>query len=990
MTSEAFDQAYQSLNAAQREAVDTVEGPVMVVAGPGTGKTQILALRIANILLKTHTRPGNILALTFTESGVTSMRRRLVSIVGSPAYSVAINTFHGFCNDVISRYPEEFPRIIGSASITEIDQIKMLEEVIDSTSLKFIKPFGDKFHYLKPALAAINSLKREGVTPEEFQKIITKERETLERRDDLYHQKGRYVGQLKGEHKDQFKRLDKLAELGGVYQAYQAKLAELRYYDFNDMIMETLAALENNSDLLLNLQEQYHYFLVDEHQDTNRAQNRVLELLCNFHDNPNIFVVGDEKQAIFRFQGASLENFNYFKKLYPEAKLIALEENYRSAQEILDLSHDLLAGPVALRSGRAVGPASIRLLSFRQPETEAFFLATDIADRLEAGVPAEEIAVLYRDNRDARPIANLLEKKGVPFAIESDQDLMTDPELRKLVILLEAVRGFGNDEYLVPAFHIDFLRVDPLDTYRLAELARAERVSMVEILDREQELNLKNREAAAQLVSQLAKWKIDSHNFTLAEFIETVIRESGFLVHLLARPDGAEKMEKLNALFDEVQKLADKHPEYDFEQFMSYLDLLVEHGVMIKRSAGAGLAGRVRLMTAHRSKGLEFEYVYITNVYDGHWGNKRRPEKLPLPPQVYLLSGEAAAEGSTNDDERRLFYVALTRAKQSITLTYAERGADGREQLPSQFLTELRSDLITVSPAAGWEQKFGAEREILYGPARRQGLSIKDTDYLAGLFAKNGLSVTALNNYLACPWKYFYTNLIRVPRAKVPHQLYGTAVHAALKDLFDQLGNNRQLVDKEYFLNKFQFHLEAGMGRHKDYQTYLERGQTALAGYFDAYQTSWAGGVLTEVSIPAVVLSENLRLTGKIDKVEILDDDRINVVDYKTGKPKSRGEIEGTTKSSNGDLKRQLVFYKILVDSFFAGKYKMVSGEIDFVEPDERGKHKRERLEISEADVAELKQLIEKVAEEIKSLGFWEGGCGEADCEYCRLRELMN
>ena len=284
-----YQELYKRLNKAQKQAVDTVEGPVMVIAGPGTGKTQILTLRIANILRETDTDPRSILSLTFTESGVVSMRKRLAEIIGDTAYLVNINTFHGFCNDIIKNYPEEFPRIIGSENINEVEQIRILEKLIEELPLKYLRPFGDKFYYARAILADINQLKREGVSAMEFGEIVRKREKTFPKINGLRHEKGPYAGKIKGEFKELEKQIAKNKELARIYIAYQKELAEKRLYDYSDMIMETLSALKKSDDLLPIIQERFHYFLIDEHQDTNNAQNKIIELLASFYPNPNVF-----------------------------------------------------------------------------------------------------------------------------------------------------------------------------------------------------------------------------------------------------------------------------------------------------------------------------------------------------------------------------------------------------------------------------------------------------------------------------------------------------------------------------------------------------------------------------------------------------------------------------------------------------------------------------------------------------------------------------
>ena len=309
-----FASRYARLNPAQKQAVDTIEGPVMVVAGPGTGKTQILTLRIANILRQTDTPPDTILALTFTNAGVTAIRARLVTLLGSRGYRIPVHTFHSFANELIRKYPEKFPRIVGATAALPIDQIQIMEQAIEAGELELLRPYGDPFHHLFPALQEIERLKREDISPAKLEEIIVAETKRFELIEDLRHEKGQYAGAIKGKYQALATQIDKARELTKLYRAYEQGLAERRLYDFGDMVLEVLRVLERDRDFRLTIQEEYQYVLADEHQDANQSQNRLLELLASFHDNPNLFIVGDEKQAIFQFQGASLDNFDYFKK----------------------------------------------------------------------------------------------------------------------------------------------------------------------------------------------------------------------------------------------------------------------------------------------------------------------------------------------------------------------------------------------------------------------------------------------------------------------------------------------------------------------------------------------------------------------------------------------------------------------------------------------------------------------------------------------------
>lgn len=1010
MTPDSFQEHYARLNPQQKEAVDTIDGPVMVVAGPGTGKTQILTLRIANILRQTDTRPENILALTFTEAGVAAMRRRLTEIIGAPAYRVTISTFHGFCNDIIKRYPDEFPHIISSQNITEVDQVRILEELIESLPLEHLRPYGDPLLYLRDVQRNVDTLKREGVSVEAFEKAVKQERKVFESKDDLYHQKGAHKGKMKGEYQKLQTKIAKNEEFARVYAAYQEKLAAEKLYDYSDMIMEVLGALQRNENLLLTLQEQYQYFLIDEHQDTNNAQNRIIELLCNFHENPNVFVVGDEKQAIYRFQGASLENFLYFKKLYPAARLVALEHNYRSTQAILDSAHSLLAGPAPLKANAPHENVKVCLYSFTRPEVEWYFVAQDIRKRLEAGTPAHEIAVLYRENRDAYAFATALEKSGVAYVVESNQDVLRDRDIRKLILLLRAVNDFGAQDTLIAAMHVDFLGIAPLDIFKITEYASRNKTSVHDIVRSKEildSLNLETAPSIQEFFAKLSSWAIRCKNVDFTPFLEQVLEESGYLSHIISTPDAVERIDKLMGLYEEVRKLVEAHRDCSIREFFQYIDTLQAHHVSIRKSVSSHPQGHVRLMTAHGSKGQEFDYVYIVQASDGHWGNKWQRNRLPLPARIFALVEHEIEEDDENADERRLFYVALTRARRGVNISYAKQGTTGYEQLPSQFIQEIDPGLLHQGESEPYETGWNKNREMFLAPIKKgMGTAgVKDKEFVREIFLRNGLSASSLNSYLECPWKYFYENLLRIPRSKTKFEMYGTAAHAALQDLFEAIkahaaGNvledagekkgSSGMPDVDFLLKKFVFHLRRQPISSRDLEELEAKGQAALKGYWEHYHAQWSPNVLTEFSVPAVMLTPELRLTGKIDKVEFVSDSgEVNVVDYKTGKPKTRGQIEGTTKDSKGNYKRQLVFYNLLLNHFEDGKYRMVSGEIDFLEPNERGIYKKEKFEIAPEEIRELEDTAKRVADEIMNLAFWDERCDEKDCEFCALRAMM-
>ncbi len=495
-----FKEEYAKLNSEQKKAVDTINGPVMVVAGPGTGKTQILTLRIANILDKVDIEPENILALTFTESGAMSMKKRLISIIGNDAYRVNISTFHGFCNDIIQKYPEYFTKIAGFKNIDEIKQIQILRKVLDDTELQDLVTFNNQYFYIKEIKHAIEELKKENISFTELREIATKTKESFENDSENFNPK---TGKVKSALLPSQKMINKNIELSYVFEKYQEALNQSKYYDYSDMIVEVLKTLEENSELLLMLQEQYQYFLVDEYQDTNTSQNKILEILCKFFDNPDVFIVGDPKQAIFRFQGASIKNFEYFKHLYPSVVLIDLVNNYRSSQLILDSAHHLIQRDAQLKSCVDFENKKIKVCALPNPQQEAYFVTKEIENLIKSGANKNSIAVLYRNHKDSDLLSEMLDKFKLPYSIKKKVNIFEDIDIQKMLLIVNTIYNYGNDEYLFKCMHIDFLNIEPLDICKIINYCNTNKINGYDFEKHINDLELSSKENVIDLYQKI-------------------------------------------------------------------------------------------------------------------------------------------------------------------------------------------------------------------------------------------------------------------------------------------------------------------------------------------------------------------------------------------------------------------------------------------------------------------------------------------------------
>lgn len=984
----AFNKAYASLNIAQRKAVDTIDGPVMVIAGPGTGKTQVLSLRIAQILLKTDTKPEQILALTFTESGARAMRERLLRLIGQAAYDVAIYTFHGFAEMLIRRYPEAYPRIIGGRPISDIEQIQVLESIIADPQFSSLRPSGDPMYYIRPIRSAIQTLKQEYISPDVFSEKIATEEESLSAIE-RFHTKGAHKGKERGEYKDAVKHIERNRELLAVYRRYEAALLERRCYDYNDMITYTVAALTENEDMLRDLQETYVYVLADEHQDVNGSQNRILELLVSFHDNPNIFVVGDEKQAIYRFQGASLDNFLYFEASFGQTTIISLTDNYRSGQEILAVAHDLIkTDDPLLRDLRIPLQAQsdtsslVRTATFLHEAIEHAFIVDEVKQKIQAGVPPTEIAVIVRTNREVELFAELLRKAGIQVQASADGDVLEHPITKSLITLLRAVTEPYQEASIVELLHAPYVGLSLHDVALLLQARRRDKPLYRIMRDANTLETLGIEDSAAVLKIGVLIDSVANDTVTEAphRILERLLEESGFLRHV-EKSSPLEGVRVIRRLYDEIEGMVRRNEVATLRDVLRQLSLYIAYNLPLQAPFISDAGSSVQVMTAHKSKGLEFEVVLVPHLTDKMWGAKKTRDVFKLP---VAIKKETEID-SLEDDERRLLYVTLTRAKRELVLTTARTALEGRELIRSRFIADIQPHLYQEEDMTAFSETFSPLSSLTPYRPSPQALEL-----MKQMLLERGLSPTAFNNYLKDPWEFFFKNVLRIPQVKTTELQFGSAVHFVL----DELCRNYIAKGETYTTTTVSELLTKGLSQEaladEEFVRLHERGLVAFSVYHDHFLSTVTKESKTEVSLRAQLETgipefPSLTLTGTLDRVDYKDGVVTRVVDYKTGKPKTRGYIEGTTADSTGDYKRQLTFYALLLSLQPDRQLHTRTGVISFVEPTKDGAIKEETFMISDEEIKALRTDIIQTLRALLSGQVLEESCKEDVCHFCDL-----
>ena len=1005
-----FEKEYGRLNKEQRQAVDSIEGPVMVVAGAGTGKTQVIALRIANILHRTQVNPSNVLCLTFTDSGAANMRERLTAIIGPTASAVKISTFHGFCTGVIRQHPEYFWQFQSeSEPLDKIEQIEIGQKLIDQLPLDSpLRSPSETYFYRPTIIEAIEALKKENIGVDRYEELVSKAEQfvtvvgldyqqlkgvaaypknqpiilqTVERilklpdLSDEYRRKlSSILSGLTGAKEMKMalvgyidrlvSQLPKQKALIGLYRGYQTELLARRKYDFDDMILSVIQAFSKESVLLAEYQERYQYVLVDEYQDTSSSQNQILEMLTLGQESPNIFVVGDDDQSIFRFQGASVENVYSFYEKYQTTPIV-LRNNYRSHQLILDSSQSVIERNInrlsrqikevdkSLVTTREYDADPINILAAESETEEKYFVAKKIKTLIAGGVRPGEIAILCRNNSDISDIALVLTQEKVRFVKDYGINIRQIEEIQSLWELLKLVANPDDELQKKRVLNCRFMRLPAVDLFWYLRGRPIE------------ELSDKFRQRFKRFEKRLMVSQKKKSNYSAEKMFNWAIRKFGVLRFIL-KQGNIELLKQLNRYYAEFRQLAHE-TGIDFDGVVAKLAIGEEQQIQITSPPLlADIPECVRLMTIHRAKGREFEQVFLYRVLASRWEEARGRSRIDPPLGVVgheLLNPEYDVELEEN---RRLFYVALTRAKNQIYISYTKKNYEGREQSPSRFIGEIDPKLIElVANDANLEKEALVS---LYGQKTTSSLGITIGEYLSDYLTKHyRLNITHINSYHKCPYCFFVKTILRLPQAKTKPLSYGTAIHGALAYLSASYNRTKVLISREKLLEVFVQNLVKENLATESVAELTARGERALGKYYDYYFEQLTRECLVEHDFrPYRAEWKGIPITGKVDRIEVLDNQEVRVVDYKTGQSENKYRELGP----EGDYFRQLVFYKILAENSQGFPYRVKSGVIDFVEPDKSDRFVKREYEISDEAVTKMEEVIKDTWGKITSLAF--------------------
>ncbi len=1014
-----FNTLYESLNPAQKKAVDTIEGPVMVIAGPGTGKTQILSARIGKILLETDTRPENILCLTYTDAGVVAMRKRLLGFIGPDAYKVNIYTFHAFCNDIIQDNLSLFEKT-SLDPISELESIELFKQLIDAFPKNHpLKRYrGDVYFEINNLKRLFSNMKKEGWTPNYISQCIDAYLKDIPTRDEFIYQRA-YKQFSKGDLKqnkidDTIERMEKLRAAVNEFDHFQTIMRKRNRYDFDDMINWVLLAFSEHKLLLAKYQEQYQYILVDEYQDTSGTQNKLVENLISFWHTPNIFVVGDDDQSIYRFQGANIENMEGFADKYSSSILtIVLTNNYRSTQPILDvsktlinrnaerlvnkienLSKDLLAANAKINS--LTNSPLIR--EYESQQQEMIDITCSIERLLQEGVEPGKIAVIYKENKYGEALSTYFKLKNIPVFSKRNLNTLYIPLAKKVLSILKYLAAehdtpYGGDELLFEILHFSWFGIAPIEIAKLSSAVADKKFGEQKTSLRKYSIEKANEppkdlfsaeiKGLKTAINSLEKLIGDVPNITLQELFRNTIFDAGILSYIMQSNEKHWHLQVITALFNFIKEETSRNPTLNLHGLITIIELMEKEALSLPLIEINGNDKGVNLLTAHGSKGLEFKYVFLADCNASSWEKKRKPGGGYALPDTLFGSQPVFSD---EEELRRLFYVALTRAETNLNISYSKFNNAGKAIEPSMFIAEIQAEnKLSIDPHTLDTATISEFAALSFQKDLMPELEKIEAEFIDRMLDKFVMNVTALNNYLKCPLQFYFNNLVRVPSGKSEASEFGSAIHEALQKLFQYMQEQNQFPDKQLFIHFFEKYMTRNRQHFtkEQFNRRMENGGEILSNYYDTYIHQWNKVVVIERTIKNVLVN-GVPIKGKLDKLEF-NGNLVNIVDYKSGDFEKAAEklMPPNHKNPNGgDYWRQAVFYKILLDNYSQKNWQAVSSEFDFIEPDKKKVYHKQKIEVKAEDITTVSHQLNEVWQKIQKRDFYIG-CGKPECRWC-------
>jgi DNA helicase II / ATP-dependent DNA helicase PcrA len=900
----------QDLNPEQKAAVTHGDGPLMIVAGAGTGKTTVITRRIAWLIDQKKARPEEILALTFTEKAATEMEERVDRLLPMGYVDLSISTFHAFCEKVLRAHgvhiglPQDFK------IATDVDSWLLMRRNLDRFALDYFRPRGNPTKFLRSMLQHFSRAKDEGITPEEYGAWVE---------DFVAHKSGGAPEAFAAMSDEDKLDIQKWQELARAYATYEQLLVEKSMLDFGSLMAYVLRLFLERPNVLKEYRERFKYVVVDEFQDTNTVQYRLVKLLVE--PRRNITVVGDDDQAIYKFRGAALANILSFRSDFSDAAKIVLTSNYRSGKAILDGAYRLIQqnNPHRLESTEGLskalrshkdGEGFVRHVHCATLDDEVELTVREILElQKKSGGSWNEFCILVRANDASEPFLEALERAGVPYRFVAMSGLYTQPIVLDTLAYMRLARLPFDSPAAYRVLAHPRLGISESDLAELMMYVRRKGMPIIDAMRRSSEaigVSLEGRGHMLKLLDIISQLQAKAKRKPVTEFFVDVLKDTGLLGDVSGLPEieQQEVFRYLEGFLSRLKRFANANEDKGLASFLDEFDAEREAG-----EAGA-LKGDdqegpdvVNVMTIHGAKGLEFRYVFVVNLIEQRFPSVSRSEALPLPPG--LVSGNAELDDHVAE-ERRLFYVAMTRAKEGLFLMSAEDYGGTRKRKVSRFLTELGFDTPAVSLGS---------REVLTMPEATQTAS---TQILHAVPERISFSQVAA--FTTCPLQYKYAHILKVPTFGRHSLSFGKSMHNTLQKFLEQVKNRQDATQVSLFgdttnqgspipsvnelLDLFDLNfIDEWYNSNEEREDYRAQGKESLRKFH---------AQIADITPKVFGLEQGFTLKigdvlvkGRIDRIDETPDGGLEIIDYKTGNPKSKLEW---------DDKRQLVLYALALE----------------------------------------------------------------------------
>ncbi len=869
----------RQLNPQQVEAVTYGNGPLLIIAGAGTGKTTVITERIKHLILEKNISPSNILALTFTEKSAAEMEERIDVILPYGYSQMWIETFHAFCDRILRSEALHIGLDPNYKLVTEAEAVQFFRKNLFTLNLTYFRPLGNPNKFIQGLLQHFSRLKDEDITPTEYldfaKKMTAKKSETEE--EQLEQQK--------------------ILELAQGYKAYEDLKIKNSIMDFSDLIANTLKLFRERKNILVKYQKMFEYILIDEFQDTNYAQNQLAILLSG--EKQNITVVGDDDQAIYRWRGAAISNMIQFKKHFPKTKIVTLTKNYRSTQNILDTAYTLIQqnNPDRLEVKENINKKleSLRktngeipdLLLFDHEEHEADGVAKKIEELVKKKKNKyNDFAILVRANDHALSFIKSLEHFKIPYQFLGPGELFQQEEIKDLISYLRVLANYDDSVALYRVLCMEIFAIDPAIIATLLNTAKRRNVSLFSLFSQLDTIAIKqdDKEKVTNIFEIIKNHLALVPKEAAGQILFNFIKETGIIKKIMNPTTPFEEQQAINItkFFEKIKSYEALQENSSVFSVLDWIELSMQMGES-PQAANADVTNTnaVNILTIHSSKGLEFPIVFMVNLVKDRFPSRERSEQIPLPPEI--IKEVLPAGDYHTEEERRLFYVGITRAKDILFMTASKFYGQGkRERKLSPFVLESLG-IETVEKIKTQKQKESQQLSLLdLFPENKTETATPGAQILAKKpVLVSYLSYSQIQTFDVCPLHYKLKYILKIPSSPSPATAFGQSVHAALRDFYFRKKNNVETDFKDIEQIVKNTWMSEGYSSIEEERNAYKKAIDVVTKYLTQHFNP--NNLPLELELPFEFFINRLRVGGRIDRIDTIPDGTIEIIDYKTG-----------------------------------------------------------------------------------------------------------